>query len=67
MSKSDTPNVVGINVLKQNGLDVDELLKELIKKMLQLNLLHTTTLPTSEHIVQAWKEKDSKESLKMQD
>ena len=31
MSKSDTPNVVGINVLKQNGLDVDELLKELIK------------------------------------
>ncbi len=30
MSKSETPNVVGINVLKQNGLDVDELLKELI-------------------------------------
>jgi len=30
MSES-TPNVVGINVLKQNGLDVDELLKELIK------------------------------------
>ena len=31
MSESNTPNVVGINVLKQNGLDVDELLKELIK------------------------------------
>ena len=26
-----TPNVVGINILKQNGLDVDELVKELIK------------------------------------
>ena len=24
------PNVVGINILKQNGLDVDELLKQLI-------------------------------------
>jgi len=31
MSNSEIPNVVGINVLKQNGLDVDELLKELIK------------------------------------
>ena len=31
MSESKTPNVVGINVLKQNGLDVDELVKELIK------------------------------------
>ena len=30
MSDSN-PNVVGINVLKQNGLDVDELVKELIK------------------------------------
>ncbi|MEK0350611.1 MAG: DNA protection protein DPS, partial [Nitrosopumilus sp.] len=30
MSESKTPNVVGINVLKQNGLDVDALLKELI-------------------------------------
>ena len=35
--------------------------------MLQLNLQHTTTLPISEHIVQAWKEKDSKELSKMQD
>ena len=31
MSESKAPNVVGINVLKQNGLDVDELVKELIK------------------------------------
>ena len=30
MSDSN-PNVVGINVLKQNGLDADELVKELIK------------------------------------
>ena len=30
MSESK-PNVVGINILKQNGLDVDELVKELIK------------------------------------
>ncbi len=30
MSESK-PNVVGINVLKQNGLDVEELVKELIK------------------------------------
>ena len=30
MSDSN-PNVVGINVLKQNGLDVDELVKELIQ------------------------------------
>ncbi len=29
--KSKGPNVVGINVLKQNGLDVDELVKELVK------------------------------------
>ena len=28
---NQTPNVVGINILKQNGLDVDELVKELIK------------------------------------
>jgi len=32
MSESNTPNVVGINVLKQNGLDVDELLKRVDKK-----------------------------------
>ena len=32
MSESTNPNVVGINVLKQNGLDVDELVKELVKK-----------------------------------
>ena len=31
MSEEKAPNVVGINVLKQNGLDVDELVKELIK------------------------------------
>jgi len=31
MSDSN-PHVVGINVLKQNGLDVDELVKELIQK-----------------------------------
>ena len=31
MSEEKDPNVVGINVLKQNGLDVDELVKELVK------------------------------------
>ena len=31
MSESKAPNVVGINILKQNGVDVDELVKELIK------------------------------------
>ena len=31
MSESKEPNVVGINVLKQNGVDVDELVNELIK------------------------------------
>ena len=48
MSDSN-PNVVGINVLKQNGLDVDELVRELIK-MLQLNLQHTTTLLIHPHL-----------------
>ena len=28
MSESKEPNVVGINVLKQNGVDVDELVNE---------------------------------------
>ena len=62
MSESKTPNVVGINILKQNGLDVDELVKELIK-----NAAVEFTLPISEHIAQAWKEKDSKELSRMQD
>ena len=31
MSESKKPNVVGVNVLKQNGVDVDELIKELVK------------------------------------
>ena len=30
MSGSNTPYVVGVNVLKQNGLDVDDLIKQLI-------------------------------------
>ncbi len=30
MADSDGPNVVGIQVLKQNGVDVDELVKLLI-------------------------------------
>ena len=30
MTESDTPNVVGIEILKQNGVDIDELLKLLI-------------------------------------
>ena len=32
MSESNTPNVVGINILKQNGLDVDELVKRVNQK-----------------------------------
>ena len=31
MSDSNKPNVVGINILKQNGLDVDAVVKELVK------------------------------------
>jgi len=30
MSNSEKPNVVGIEILKQNGLDVDELIKQLV-------------------------------------
>ena len=30
MNDSKTPHVVGVNVLKQNGLDVDELIKQLV-------------------------------------
>ena len=43
MSDSN-PNVVGINVLKQNGLDVDELVKELITNA-AVSYTHLT-LPT---------------------
>ena len=30
MEDSDSPNVVGIEVLKQNGVDVDALIKSLV-------------------------------------
>ena len=60
------PNVVGINVLKQNGLDVDELVKELIKNAAVEFTAYYYFTNLRAHCT-GMDEKASKELLKMQD
>ena len=66
MADSDDPNVVGIQVLKQNGVDVDELVKLLIyNASVEFTAYYYFT--NLRAIALEWKGKESKVSSKMHD
>ena len=63
-SVTKKPKVVGIEVLKKNGVDVDALVKQLSQTHL-LNLRHITTSQILECMPLEWRVKELRELLKM--
>ena len=59
MAMGKNPHVVGIETLKKNGINVDDLIKELVATRL-LNSQLITTSRCCEQIAQAWRVKESR-------